>query len=226
MENQLIEQKEKKSYLPEIDLDTKKELAKIGMTASMGITVATSMYMKTKFMKRLHVVAGVALVGFSYWHHTLYQPSKKKTKKELSKIDNSVKELKQTKNGQTEEEQVEEENLAISLNDFFVELAVKGKLTHKESQSFKDKIDTLLSNYEVPSINILLDIREFEGIELKGLWDEILFTVKHIKEIKKVSIVGHSKFEEYFINIAHKMISFKLEYFEDYSKAREWLLSN
>ncbi|WP_044415844.1 STAS/SEC14 domain-containing protein [Halarcobacter anaerophilus] len=106
---------------------------------------------------------------------------KKENKKELPKIDNNVKELDKTEN-----EQIEEENLAISLNDFFVELAVKGKLTHKESQSFKDKIDTLLSNYEVPSINILLDIREFEGIELKGLWDEILFTVKHIKEIKKL----------------------------------------
>jgi|GEM_PF-864338 len=73
---------EKKKLIPDVDLDTKKEIAKIGMTASMGITVATSMYMKNKFMKRLHVVAGVALVGFSYWHHTLYQPNKKKTKKE------------------------------------------------------------------------------------------------------------------------------------------------
>lgn len=81
----------KRGIFPEIDLDTKKEIAKIGMTASMGITVATSMYMKTKFMKRLHVVAGVALVGFSYWHHTLYQPAKKKDKKEqLPKVKESV----------------------------------------------------------------------------------------------------------------------------------------
>jgi hypothetical protein len=55
-----------------IDLDTQKEIAKIGMTASMGITVATSFYMKNKFMKNLHIGAGVALVGFSFWHHMLY----------------------------------------------------------------------------------------------------------------------------------------------------------
>ncbi|XOB63020.1 hypothetical protein ACMC56_04245 [Campylobacterota bacterium DY0563] len=85
MEKQETIIEEKKPLLPriDIDLDTKKEIAKIGMTASMGITVATSMYMKNKFMKRLHVVAGVALVGFSYWHHTLYQPAKKKENKEL-----------------------------------------------------------------------------------------------------------------------------------------------
>lgn len=61
----------------QIDLDTKREIAKIGMTASMGITVATSFYMKNKFMKNLHIGAGVALVGFSFWHHMLYQPEDK-----------------------------------------------------------------------------------------------------------------------------------------------------
>ena len=70
----------KRENMREIDLDTKKEIAKIGMTASMGITVATSFNMKNKVMKNLHVGAGVALVGFSLWHHLLYQPGKKKSK--------------------------------------------------------------------------------------------------------------------------------------------------
>jgi hypothetical protein len=60
-----------------VDLDTQKEIAKIGMTATMGITVATSFYMKNKFMKNLHIGAGVALVGFSFWHHMLYEPKKR-----------------------------------------------------------------------------------------------------------------------------------------------------
>ena len=51
------------------------------MTASMGITVATSFYMKNRTMKNLHIGAGVALVGFSFWHHMLYQPDKKEQKK-------------------------------------------------------------------------------------------------------------------------------------------------
>lgn len=82
MQNEnLIKNEQKKaqkiSNIAVIDLDTKKEIAKIGMTASMGITVATSFYMKNKFMKNLHIGAGVALVGFSFWHHMLYQPEKK-----------------------------------------------------------------------------------------------------------------------------------------------------
>ena len=80
MQKQNLKEKEGKSLIPKLDLDTKKELAKIGMTASMGITVVTSLYMKNKTMKYLHIGAGVALVGFSYWHHTLYQGDKKKSK--------------------------------------------------------------------------------------------------------------------------------------------------
>ena len=51
------------------------------MTATLGATVVTSMFMKNKKMKKLHVGAGVAFVGFAFWHHMLYKPVKINTKK-------------------------------------------------------------------------------------------------------------------------------------------------
>ena len=63
-----------------IDLELQKEAAKIGMTATLGATVVTSMFMKNKIAKKTHIVAGVAFCGFALWHHTLYEPTKKKTK--------------------------------------------------------------------------------------------------------------------------------------------------
>ena len=82
MQNENLIKKELKlpSFKP-WDLETKKEAAKIGMTASMAIVIGTSFGMKSKIMKNLHVGAGVALVGFSLWHHMLYQPSKKSSTK-------------------------------------------------------------------------------------------------------------------------------------------------
>lgn len=79
MQKQSLTKSEKKETF-NISLDTKKEIAKIGMTATMGITVVTSFYMKNKVMKNLHIGAGAALVGFSLWHHYLYQPEKKEAK--------------------------------------------------------------------------------------------------------------------------------------------------
>lgn len=77
----LIEKKEEQTnYKISWDLETKREVAKIGMTASLVTLVATSFYLKTKTMKTLHTAAGAAMVGFSFWHHMLYQPNKKEVK--------------------------------------------------------------------------------------------------------------------------------------------------
>ncbi len=77
--------KKAQETLKDIPLDTKKEIAKIGMTASLGTLVVTSLNLKTKTSKTLHVLSGATLVGFSLWHHFLYQPEKKDKKKLLSK---------------------------------------------------------------------------------------------------------------------------------------------
>ncbi len=63
-----------------VDLEIQKEAAKIGMTATLGATVVTSMFMKNKVAKKVHIGAGVAFCGFAFWHHMLYQPSRKEKK--------------------------------------------------------------------------------------------------------------------------------------------------
>ncbi len=62
--------------MPEkLDLEMKKEIAKIGMTASLGVTVLSAMYVKNRTMKKVHTGAGVVLAGFCLWHHFLYRPA-------------------------------------------------------------------------------------------------------------------------------------------------------
>ncbi|NQY93623.1 MAG: hypothetical protein HRT43_05610 [Campylobacteraceae bacterium] len=72
-----------------IDLEIKREAAKIGMTATLGATVVTSMFMKNKLMKKTHIYAGVAFCAFALWHHTLYG-SKKKNKPSEKKLTDEI----------------------------------------------------------------------------------------------------------------------------------------
>jgi hypothetical protein len=216
MQKQNLKEKEEKGLIPKLDLDTKKELAKIGMTASMGITVLTAFYMKNKTMKYLHIGAGAALVGFSYWHHMLYQPDKKKN---LSKQRNTTPVKSKTQNLE------DSENYAINLHKFYIEFAIKGKLTKEEYEAFESKIESLLEDYNIPSMNVLIDIRETTGVEIKALWSDFLFAIRHFNEIKKVGIVGNKKLEEYTIKAANKLVSSDMQYFEDHEKAHKWLLS-
>ncbi|MDR2789760.1 MAG: hypothetical protein LBB59_02115 [Campylobacteraceae bacterium] len=54
-------------------LKAKREIAKVGMTASLSVLTISAFMLKNKSAKRAHVAAGIALIGFSYWHHKLYR---------------------------------------------------------------------------------------------------------------------------------------------------------
>jgi len=60
------------------DIARRRGQAKLGMAISLGALVATGIASGmrgswTPGARTLHVCAGVALVGFSYWHVTLYE---------------------------------------------------------------------------------------------------------------------------------------------------------
>ena len=52
-------------------LAQKRDWAKTGMALAMGALVATA-FMNTPRSRGWHLLSGGALVGFSIWHHTLY----------------------------------------------------------------------------------------------------------------------------------------------------------
>ena len=74
------------------DLEIQKEVAKIAMSATLGATVVTSMFMKNKLAKKTHVIAGAAFCGFALWHHMLYQKKSKTEKLVLNKKNSKEKE--------------------------------------------------------------------------------------------------------------------------------------
>lgn len=53
-------------------LRRKRSMAKWGMVGAMGVLALTGYLKRTRQARTLHAVAGVALLGLSYWHHTLY----------------------------------------------------------------------------------------------------------------------------------------------------------
>lgn len=59
------------------DKELQRETAKIGMTATLGVTVVTSLFMKNKAAKKAHIIAGSAFCGFALWHTFLYDSKKK-----------------------------------------------------------------------------------------------------------------------------------------------------
>ena len=55
-----------------LSVESKREFAKLGMSASLLLCVGSAFF-KSNFARNLHIASGVALVGFSIWHHSLYE---------------------------------------------------------------------------------------------------------------------------------------------------------
>ena len=66
-----------KSLIPVLSVKDKKKVAKVGMTISLGSLILTGL-MHFKGHKSLHTWSGIALLGFSFWHHRLNQRKSKK----------------------------------------------------------------------------------------------------------------------------------------------------
>ncbi len=78
------------------DIELRKEVAKIGMTVSLGVAVFSAPFLKrNRTAKNLHTGAGLALTGFALWHHLLYQPERRKSmEKRQKKLAEEGKEVK------------------------------------------------------------------------------------------------------------------------------------
>ena len=73
-----------KKQHPNFPLEKQREFAKLGMGVSLALTAGTALLMKNPSANKLHILSGVALVGFSLWHYSLY-PKEKAHKTQLNK---------------------------------------------------------------------------------------------------------------------------------------------
>ena len=210
MQNENSIKKELKPLGIQWDLETKKEVAKIGMSTSMAVVVGTSFVMDSKAMRNLHIGAGVALVGFSLWHHLLYQPAKKESSKKHKDISSS----------QTQQP-------ALNFQEVYASMRIEGVLTHEEVEAFEERLEALLASYAKPSTQLLVDVRGLEKIEAGVIWHDMLQGFGKHPEISKVAIVGESKLEKLSISLTRVFIvKPKIGYFETLEGAKEWLLES
>ena len=54
---------------------------------------------------------------------------------------------------------------------------------------------------EFGTINMLVDIQDFQGIELKAVWDDLILGIKHWNDIQRLAAVGARKWEEWMVDL-------------------------
>jgi hypothetical protein len=103
-------------------------------------------------------------------------------------------------------------------------MKVSGKLLHQDYQQFVPRLERLIQEYR--SIRCLIEMTDVHGIELRALWDEIKFDVRHARQIDRCAVVGDRAWEAWMTRLSRPIFfNAEIRFFDvaDREKAWAWI---
>ncbi|WP_346837511.1 STAS/SEC14 domain-containing protein [Microbulbifer sp. SAOS-129_SWC] len=108
-------------------------------------------------------------------------------------------------------------------NEFYLYFKAVGRLTHDDYRQITPLIDFALREVKAPRVRALMDVREFDGWELRAAWDDFKLGLKHGSEFSRVALLGDEKWQKTAARIANWFVAGEVRYFQDADEALEWL---
>lgn len=105
-------------------------------------------------------------------------------------------------------------------------LKATGKLTDEEIKRVVPQIEEIMSLDD--KIRILIELEDFDGWTLKGLWQDLKFDVAHHDDMDRVAIVGDRRWQEWGTRLSSPFFKAEMRYFDRDQKpeAETWLTSH
>ena len=108
-------------------------------------------------------------------------------------------------------------------DEFMMTMRINGKLKHSDYEVIVPMLESAIAGVENPKIKALVDMRAFDGWELRAAWDDLKLGLKHGREFSKIAMIGNKKWEEYAAKVGSWFIAGDIKYFEDEKDACSWL---
>ncbi len=103
-------------------------------------------------------------------------------------------------------------------------MRVSGKVLHQDYQQFVPRLEELIQEHG--SIRCLVEMTDLHGIELRALWDEIKFDVRHSRQIERCAVVGDRAWEAWMTKLSRPIFfNAEIRFFDrvDREKAWQWI---
>jgi len=102
-------------------------------------------------------------------------------------------------------------------------IRITGQLDEASHKVLFHKLDEMIQNHD--KINLVVELLEFKGWGLKATVEDFNWIVKHGKHIRRIALVGDSKFLEWCITLDKqfaKLMGVEEKYFSEEQKADAW----
>jgi hypothetical protein len=103
-------------------------------------------------------------------------------------------------------------------------MRLNGKILHRDYQRFVPMLEKLIEEHG--SVRCFFEMTDFHGLELRALWDEIKFDVRHARQIERCAVVGDRAWESWMTKLSRLIFSLaEIRYYDiaQRDKAWEWV---
>lgn len=105
----------------------------------------------------------------------------------------------------------------------YLSMKAYGRLTHADYEKIMPLLNAALTGIPEHSVDVLLDVTEFEGWELRAAWDDLKLGLTHGSEFRKIALFGNRNWQAWAAKVAGWFISGETRYFEQREAAMAWL---
>lgn len=100
-------------------------------------------------------------------------------------------------------------------------MRVSGRLLHQDYQEFVPRLEKLIEAYG--AVRCLVEMTDLHGIEPRTLWDELVFDVRHAREIERCAVVGDRAWEKWITRLARPIFfNAEVRFFNQSATEEAW----
>ncbi len=88
---------------------------------------------------------------------------------------------------------------------------LSGKLHDKDYKSFVPTMETILA--AEGKLRLVVQFEDFHGADVRAVWDDIKFGLKHYSDFDRIAMVGDRIWEEWMVRLSKPFTRAKVKYF-------------
>lgn len=100
---------------------------------------------------------------------------------------------------------------------------ITGKLTREDYDRFVPQLEQLMHSEQ--NLSMLVELRDFYGWDVGGLWEELKFDAKHLNDMERIAMVGDRAWQKWMTDFCKPFTTAKIEFFEkpQLEQAKLWV---
>lgn len=101
---------------------------------------------------------------------------------------------------------------------------LSGKLHDEDYKGFVPEIEALIERHG--KIRLLFLLQNFQGWDLHAAWDDIIFDIKHYRDLERIALVGDQAWKKWMVILSKPFTAAETRFFpgDEIDAAWDWLL--